>query len=103
MVAVFADPEYVEGMPRRRSRGSRSALTTAATRCCPGRARTCEQVVADCAVTTAHRCTWLETSHAFHSELLDPVLDEFESFAGQFRVRVPPTLPLVISTGPGRC
>ena len=40
------------------------------------------------------RCTWLETSHAFHSELLDPVLDEFESYAAQLEFAVP-TLPLV--------
>ena len=40
------------------------------------------------------RCTWLETSHAFHSELLDPVLDEFESYAAQLQFAVP-TLPLV--------
>lgn len=40
------------------------------------------------------RCTWLETSHAFHSELLDPVLDEFESYAAQVTFAAP-TLPLV--------
>ncbi|WP_372512688.1 SDR family NAD(P)-dependent oxidoreductase [Mycobacterium yunnanensis] len=40
------------------------------------------------------RCTWLQTSHAFHSELLDPVLDEFESFAAQVAYSAP-TLPLV--------
>ena len=42
----------------------------------------------------AIRCTWLQTSHAFHSELLDPVLDEFESYAAQLQFAVP-TLPLV--------
>ena len=40
------------------------------------------------------RCTWLQTSHAFHSELLDPVLDEFEAYAAQLQFAVP-TLPLV--------
>ncbi len=40
------------------------------------------------------RCTWLATSHAFHSELLDPVLDDFESYAAQLQFAVP-TLPLV--------
>ncbi|MGH3644787.1 MAG: SDR family NAD(P)-dependent oxidoreductase, partial [Mycobacterium sp.] len=40
------------------------------------------------------RCTWLETSHAFHSELLDPVLDEFEAYAAQLQFAVP-TLPLI--------
>ena len=33
------------------------------------------------------RCTWLDTSHAFHSELLEPVLDEFESYAKRIRIR----------------
>ena len=51
-----------------------------------------EQIVANCSQDGA-RCTWLETSHAFHSELLDPVLDEFEAFAGQFDFAVP-TRPL---------
>src|SRR5262249_14729795 len=40
------------------------------------------------------RCTWLDTSHAFHSELLEPALDEFESYARGFEFAVP-TLPLV--------
>ena len=52
-----------------------------------------EQIVTACS-EDATRCTWLETSHAFHSELLDPVLDEFESFATQFQFATP-TLPLI--------
>ena len=40
------------------------------------------------------RCTWLDTSHAFHSELLEPALDEFESYAAEFEFAVP-TLPLI--------
>src|SRR5262249_7851280 len=40
------------------------------------------------------RCTWLETSHAFHSQLLDPVLGEFEAYAAGLQFAVP-TLPLV--------
>lgn len=35
------------------------------------------------------RCEWLDTSHAFHSALLDPVLDEFESYAGRFEFSSP--------------
>ena len=35
------------------------------------------------------RCDWLDTSHAFHSALLDPVLDEFESYANRFEFRAP--------------
>ncbi len=40
------------------------------------------------------RCEWLETSHAFHSALLDPVLDEFESYAGGVEYS-PPQLTFV--------
>ncbi len=35
------------------------------------------------------RCDWLDTSHAFHSALLDPVLDEFESYADRFEFNSP--------------
>ena len=35
------------------------------------------------------RCEWLDTSHAFHSALLDPVLDEFETYAAGFEYSSP--------------
>ena len=35
------------------------------------------------------RCDWLDTSHAFHSALLDPILDEFESYASRFDFGTP--------------
>ena len=65
MVAVFADPEYVlkaaENFP-----AFPSARTTAATRCSRDPVRDLEQIVAACS-HDGTRCTWLETSHAFHS------------------------------------
>ncbi|HEX2402116.1 MAG TPA: polyketide synthase dehydratase domain-containing protein, partial [Mycobacterium sp.] len=92
MVAVFADPEYVEraavAFPRV-SVGAYNGRNTVLS----GPGEDLEQIVANCSADGA-RCTWLETSHAFHSELLDPVLDEFEAFAGQFEYAVP-TRPLV--------
>ncbi|MDH6243369.1 type I polyketide synthase [Mycobacterium sp. OTB74] len=92
MVAVFADPEYVEraadAFPRV-SVGAYNGRNTVLS----GPGEDLEQIVAACS-EDGSRCTWLETSHAFHSELLDPVLDEFESFAKQFEFAVP-TLPLV--------
>ena len=92
MVAVFADPEYVvgaaEGFPRV-SVGAYNGRNTVLS----GPGEDLEQIVAACS-QDGTRCTWLETSHAFHSELLEPVLDEFESFAGQFTYAAP-TLPLV--------
>ncbi|MBU3751974.1 MAG: acyltransferase domain-containing protein, partial [Mycobacterium sp.] len=92
MVAVFADPDYVvraaEGFPRV-SVGAYNGRNTVLS----GPGEDLEQIVAACSQDGA-RCTWLETSHAFHSELLDPVLDEFESFADQFTYAAP-TRPLV--------
>ena len=92
MVAVFADPEYVvraaDPFPRV-SVGAYNGRNTVLS----GPGEDLEQIVAACS-QDATRCTWLETSHAFHSELLEPVLDEFETFAGQFEF-APPALPLV--------
>lgn len=92
MVAVFADPEDVEraaeGFPRV-SVGAYNGPNTVLS----GPAEDLEQIVTACS-EEGIRCTWLETSHAFHSELLDPVLDEFETFAQQFDYAVP-TMPLV--------
>ncbi|MGW0162259.1 type I polyketide synthase [Mycobacterium sp. NPDC003323] len=92
MVAVFADPEYVEKAAEAFSRVSVGAYNGRNT-VLSGPGEDLEQIVANCSQDGA-RCTWLETSHAFHSELLDPVLDEFEAFAGQFTYAVP-SLPLV--------
>ncbi len=92
MVAVFADPEYVERSAEKFPRVSVGAYNGRNT-VLSGPAEDLEEIVAACS-QDGTRCTWLETSHAFHSELLDPVLDDFESFARQFSYAAP-TLPLV--------
>jgi NADPH:quinone reductase-like Zn-dependent oxidoreductase/acyl carrier protein len=92
MVAVFADPQYVEDAAEAFPRVSVGAYNGRNT-VLSGPGEDLEQIVANCSQDGA-RCTWLETSHAFHSELLDPVLDEFEAFAAQFDYAVP-TRPLV--------
>ncbi|NTY61313.1 type I polyketide synthase [Mycolicibacterium sphagni] len=92
MVAVFADPEYVERAASAFPRVSVGAYNGRNT-VLSGPGEDLEQIVAACS-EDGTRCTWLETSHAFHSELLDPVLDEFESFAKQFTYAVP-SRPLV--------
>lgn len=92
MVAVFADPEYVEGAAANFPRVSVGAYNGRNT-VLSGPGEDLEQIVTACS-EDGTRCTWLETSHAFHSELLEPVLDEFESFARQFDYAVP-TRPLV--------
>lgn len=92
MVAVFADAKHVEqaaGEFPRVSVGAYNGPNTVLS----GPGEDLEQIVAKCG-DEGIRCTWLQTSHAFHSELLDPVLDEFESYAAQFRFAAP-TMPLV--------
>ena len=92
MVAVFADPKQVEQVSGEYPRVSVGAYNGPNT-VLSGPGEDLEQVVAKFSEDGV-RCTWLETSHAFHSELLEPVLDEFELFASQFEFATP-TLPLV--------
>jgi acyl transferase domain-containing protein/NADPH:quinone reductase-like Zn-dependent oxidoreductase/short-subunit dehydrogenase/acyl carrier protein len=92
MVAVFTDPKHVEQLATefpRLSVGVYNGPNTVLS----GPGEDLEQIVAKFA-DEGIRCSWLETSHAFHSELLEPVLGEFESYAAQMQFAVP-TLPLV--------
>ena len=92
MVAVFTDAKHVEEIAGEFPRVSVAAYNGPNT-VLSGPGEGLEQIVARLG-DEGIRCTWLETSHAFHSELLEPVLDEFESYAAQLQFAVP-TLPLV--------
>jgi acyl transferase domain-containing protein/acyl carrier protein len=92
MVAVFADAKQVEGVTNEFPRVSVGAYNGPNT-VLSGLGEDLEQIVAKFG-NDGIRCTWLETSHAFHSELLEPVLGEFESCAASLEFAVP-TLPLV--------
>lgn len=92
MVAVFTDAERVEDFADEYARISVAAYNGANT-VLSGPGEDLEQLVA-AFTEEGIRCTWLDTSHAFHSELLDPVLAEFEAFAAQLEYAVP-TRPLV--------
>ncbi|GAB1811578.1 type I polyketide synthase [Mycobacterium sp. MUNTM1] len=92
MVAVFADAQYVEELANDFPRVSVAAYNGPNT-VLSGPGADLEQIVAR-GGSDGIRCSWLETSHAFHSELLEPVLDEFESCAARLDFAVP-TLPLV--------
>ncbi|WP_343574527.1 type I polyketide synthase [Mycobacterium sp.] len=92
MVAVFADAERVERVADEFRQISVAAYNGPNT-VLSGPVADLEQIVARLTGEDV-RCTWLDTSHAFHSELLEPALDEFESYAQGFEFTVP-TLPLV--------
>jgi acyl transferase domain-containing protein/acyl carrier protein len=92
MVAVFTDAKHVEEVANEFSRVSVGAYNGPNT-VLSGPGADLEQVVARFG-NDGIRCSWLETSHAFHSELLEPVLGEFESYAARLQFAVP-TLPLV--------
>jgi acyl transferase domain-containing protein/acyl carrier protein len=92
MVAVFTDPKQVEQVAGEFPRVSVGAYNGPNT-VLSGPGEDLEQIV-DKFADDGIRCTWLETSHAFHSELLEPVLGEFESYAAGLEFGVP-TLPLV--------
>ncbi|HTZ14424.1 MAG TPA: SDR family NAD(P)-dependent oxidoreductase, partial [Mycobacterium sp.] len=92
MMAVFTDPKHIEQVAGEFPRVSVGAYNGPNT-VLSGPGEDLEQIVAKFA-DDGIRCTWLETSHAFHSELLEPVLGEFEAYAAGLEFGVP-TLPLV--------
>lgn len=92
MVAVFADARHVEDVANQSPQVSVAAYNGPNT-VLSGPGTDLEQIVATFNEEGV-RCTWLDTSHAFHSALLDPVLDEFEAYAARLEFNVP-TLPLV--------
>jgi len=92
MVAVSADAELVEDYADEFPAISVAAYNGPNT-VLSGPAADLDDLVAACAADDI-RCTWLDTSHAFHSALLDPVLDEFESYAATVDFAAP-SRPLV--------
>ncbi|HTM83359.1 MAG TPA: SDR family NAD(P)-dependent oxidoreductase, partial [Mycobacterium sp.] len=92
MVAVFTDAKHVEDVANESPRVSVAAYNGPNT-VLSGPGEDLEQLVATFG-DDGIRCSWLQTSHAFHSELLEPVLGEFESYAARLQFGMP-TLPLV--------
>lgn len=87
MMAVFADADRVEECAAEYSRLAVAAYNGANT-VLSGPAQDLER--AHAALDRAGvRCDWLDTSHAFHSALLDPALNEFESYAAVFEYSAP--------------
>jgi acyl transferase domain-containing protein/acyl carrier protein len=87
MVAVFTDAEVVEDFADDFPQVSVAAYNGLNT-VLAGPAADLEEIVASC-TEYGIRSSWLDTSHAFHSALLDPVLDEFESRAARLEFAAP--------------
>ena len=97
MVAVFTDAERVESLTDEFPSLSVAAYNGANT-VLSGPAKDLEKAVAELAADGV-RCDWLDTSHAFHSALLDPILDEFESYAERFNFSTPQRILIDNRTG----
>ena len=97
MVAVFAAAERVESLTDEFPSLSVAAYNGANT-VLSGPQHDLEQAVASLTADGV-RCDWLETSHAFHSALLDPILDEFESYADRFKYASPQRILVDNRTG----
>ena len=97
MVAVFAAAERVESLTDEFPSLSVAAYNGANT-VLSGPAEDLEKAVAGLAADGV-RCDWLDTSHAFHSALLDPILDEFESYAERFNFNTPQRILIDNRTG----
>ena len=97
MAAIFAAPERVERLTDEFPSLSVAAYNGANT-VLSGPAADLEQAVAGM-VADGVRCDVLDTSHAFHSALLDPILDEFETYAQQFTFATPQRMLIDNRTG----
>src|SRR6202012_1697006 len=97
MVAVFAAAQRVEGFTDELPSLSVAAYNGANT-VLSGPAEDLEQVVARLQADGV-RCDWLDTSHAFHSALLDPILEEFEAYADRFKYASPQLILVCNRTG----
>ena len=97
MVAVFTAAERVESLTDEFPSLSVAAYNGANT-VLSGPAKDLEKAVAGLAADGV-RCDWLDTSHAFHSALLDPILDEFESYAERFNFTTPQRILIDNRTG----
>ncbi len=97
MAAIFADPDRVERLTDEFPSLSVAAYNGANT-VLSGPGSDLEQAVARL-TSDGVRCDWLDTSHAFHSALLDPALDEFEAYANRFEFSSPQRILICNRTG----
>ncbi|MGK2853401.1 MAG: type I polyketide synthase, partial [Microbacteriaceae bacterium] len=97
MAAIFADADRVERLTDEYPSLSVAAYNGANT-VLSGPGGDLERAVAGLTADGV-RCDWLDTSHAFHSALLDPALDAFETYANQFDFAAPQRILICNRTG----
>ena len=97
MVAVFTAADRVESLTDEFPSLSVAAYNGTNT-VLSGPAEDLERAVASLAADGV-RCDWLDTSHAFHSALLDPILDDFEAYAQRFEFSTPQRILIDNRTG----
>jgi acyl transferase domain-containing protein len=97
MVAVFTAAERVDSLIDEFPSLSVAAYNGANT-VLSGPSHDLDQAVAGL-IADGVRCDWLDTSHAFHSALLDPILDEFESYSNRFNFSPPQRILVDNRTG----
>ena len=97
MAAVFTAADRVESLTNEFPSLSVAAYNGTNT-VLSGPAEDLEKAVAALAADGV-RCDWLDTSHAFHSELLDPILDDFEAYAQRFEFVTPQRILIDNRTG----
>jgi myxalamid-type polyketide synthase MxaB len=94
MAAIFAPPSLVEPvLSSAPDRVAVAAVNGPQNTVISGDAETVERLIGEFERGNL-RTRLLRVSHAFHSPLMEPVLDEFERLAGQMSFR-PPRIPMV--------
>jgi acyl transferase domain-containing protein/acyl-CoA synthetase (AMP-forming)/AMP-acid ligase II/surfactin synthase thioesterase subunit len=99
MVAVAAPEQHVRGMLQGRERVSIAAVNSPGSVVVSGTQDAVGAVVSELAAQ-GHKSRRLVVSHAFHSPLVDPMLEQFREVAQGLRY-LPPAIP-IISTVTGR-
>ncbi|MGH3510972.1 MAG: beta-ketoacyl synthase N-terminal-like domain-containing protein [Pseudonocardiaceae bacterium] len=99
MVAVAAPEQHVRGLLQGRERVSIAAVNSPGSVVVSGARDAVEAVISELAAE-GHKTKRLVVSHAFHSPLIDPMLEQFRAVAQRLRY-LPPAIP-IISTVTGK-
>ncbi len=94
MAAIFTEPEHIESaLKGLEDKVSIAGVNSPASTVISGEKETVQQV-AQSFEQQKIKVTYLRVSHAFHSPLMDPILDEFEAVAAELNFKAP-QIPIV--------